>query len=731
MIATNKNTILKEYFGYDKFREGQEYLIDSIMNNKNVLGVMPTGAGKSMCFQVPAMLLMGITIVISPLISLMKDQVNSLTQVGIKAAYINSSLTYNQYNKVISNAKNGLYKIIYVAPERLVADDFICFAREIDISMVTIDEAHCISQWGQDFRPSYLKIIEFIKQLTKKPIISAFTATATHQVREDIIEALELENPEILVTGFDRKNLYFEVQKPKDKFLALTQFLKNKKHKTGVIYCSTRKTVESVTLKLNKLGYNATRYHAGLSDNERKENQDDFTFDKVQIIVATNAFGMGIDKSNVSFVVHYNMPKNIESYYQEAGRAGRDGEPAECILLYSGQDVRTNMYFIENNIDVSYESKEIEYIAKERDKERLKEMTFYCYTNDCLREYILKYFGEKPNKCCDNCSSCNENFELVDITIQCQKILSCVVRSKERYGAKMITDILKGSKNEKIIKFSLDQLSTYNIMGESEKRIRDIINHLIMKAYLTSTNDEYPVLKLGPLAYDILKNKQTVKIKLVKDVEIKEKKELKQPINKKINELLFENLKKLRFTISKDQNVPAFVVFSDSSLIDMCMKLPTTEKEFLNVSGVGDSKLQKYGEKFLKEINKFLNENENLETNIESTEIKEIKESEIVIYEEMVTMSLFLDSINCNRVRKGLKKISVISVNKWLVDKGYLQTEKDNEGVNHKIPTIKGIKLGILAEDREMLNGDKYKINLYNKQAQEFLLSNLGIISKD
>src|SRR5659263_21717 len=372
-----KNEILKKYFGYDNFREGQEWLIDNMLACNDVVGIMPTGAGKSICYWVPAMIFEGITLVISPLISLMKDQVNALTQAGVKAAFINSSLTQKQYNIALDNARNGKYKIIYVAPERLLSEEFLCFAQDVNISMVTVDEAHCISQWGQDFRPSYIKIVDFIDRFKTRPLVSAFTATATAQVREDIINILKLDNPKVLVTGFDRKNLYFEVKKPNDKFMALTDFLHDKQDKTGIVYCSTRKTVEEVCDRLCQTGYEATRYHAGLTDTERVKNQDDFIFDKCQIIVATNAFGMGIDKSNVSFVVHYNMPKNIESYYQEAGRAGRDGELSDCILLYGGQDVITNQFFINNTNENNDLDPEILEQVKEKDRERLKQMTYY------------------------------------------------------------------------------------------------------------------------------------------------------------------------------------------------------------------------------------------------------------------------------------------------------------------------------------------------------------------
>ena len=509
-MLQNKIEILKQYFGYDHFREGQEQLIDSILAGRDAVGVMPTGAGKSICFQVPALLFDGITLVISPLISLMKDQVNALTQAGVRAAYINSSLTEKQIYIALKNARNGAYKIIYIAPERLKTSDFLDFTTSAHISMVTVDEAHCISQWGQDFRPSYMEIADFITRLPKRPVVSAFTATATPKVRDDIVSLLRLQDPTVLVTGFDRKNLYFEVQKPQDKFAALTEFLSDKKDKSGIVYCSTRNTVEEVCQRLKEKGYNASRYHAGLSDSERHTNQDEFLYDNVQIMVATNAFGMGIDKSNVSFVVHFNMPKNIESYYQEAGRAGRSGEAADCLLLYSGQDVRTNMFFIENSKDVEYPDKETETMLKERDRQRLKDMTFFCHTNDCLRCYILKYFGERPGNFCGNCNNCNSHFESIDVTIDAQKILSCVYRAKERYGVKMIIDVLRGSKNEKLLRLGLDRLSTYNISELSEKRLRDIISYLVLNEFMYITNDEYPVLKLGSRANDVLKQNTKV-----------------------------------------------------------------------------------------------------------------------------------------------------------------------------------------------------------------------------
>ena len=605
----NKETVLKQYFGYDSFRAGQEYLIDCILADKDVIGVMPTGAGKSICFQVPAVLLKGITLVISPLISLMKDQVNGLSQAGIRAAYINSSLTEKQIGQVLYNAKNNVYKIIYVAPERLGTDSFLEFVNDTEIAMVTVDEAHCVSQWGQDFRPGYRKIADFVDGLKKRPVVSAFTATATAKVREDIAALLRLQGPEVLVTGFDRKNLNFEVQKPADKMEALKAFLAGKKDRGGIVYCATRNKVEEVCDRLKDMGYRASRYHAGLSDEERRCNQDDFLYDRVQIMVATNAFGMGIDKSNVSFVVHYNMPKNIEGYYQEAGRAGRDGQEAECLLLYGGQDVRTHLFLIENSKDVEYPDAETEALLKDLDRKRLKEMTFYCHTDDCLRAYILRYFGERADNYCGHCGNCNSHFETVDITVDAQKILSCVCRAKERFGIKTIVDILRGSKNEKIIRLGLDKLSTYNICSLPEKPLREIINHLVLHEYLYITSDEYPVLKTGRRAHEILHENASVEMKLLKETfrggHGRDKLQKGSAGQKPVNPALLDRLKALRLSLAKEQNVPAFLIFSDSTLNDMCMKLPKSEDEFLSVSGVGRVKLEHYGPAFMAVISQY------------------------------------------------------------------------------------------------------------------------------
>lgn len=607
-----KNEILKQYFGYATFREGQEELIDSTLAGRDTIGIMPTGAGKSLCFQIPALLLTGLTLVISPLISLMKDQVQALGANGVPAAYINSSLNNNQIIKVIENAKDGKYKMIYVAPERLDMAEFIGFCQKADIALLTVDEAHCISQWGQNFRPSYLKIREFIDKLPKKPTISAFTATATDEVKEDIIRILKLTDPFVVSTGFDRENLYFEVKKPANKDEALLDYLKKNPGKSGIVYCATRKAVEEVCTHLTRAHYETTRYHAGLSEDERNKNQDDFLYDRKAIMVATNAFGMGIDKSNVSFVIHYNMPKSIESYYQEAGRAGRDGAPADCILLYGGQDVITNQFLIDNSNDNSDLDPMNLELVRIKDRERLKQMTYYCHSYDCLREYILNYFGDNTANYCDNCYNCNTNFEELDITEYAQKILSCIKRMDERYGIKVIIDTLRGSKGERILRMGLDSIKTYGIMSEvSEKRIREVINYLVLNDYLMLTNSEFPTVKLTLKSRDVLFNDEKLMMKVAGDqpiIKMKKERGLKKHYAKSegaVNDGLFNQLKELRLRLAQDKKVPAFVIFSDSALLDMCDRMPSTGAEFLEVSGVGKMKLEQYGKAFLEVIGSF------------------------------------------------------------------------------------------------------------------------------
>jgi ATP-dependent DNA helicase RecQ len=603
--------ILKQYFGYDSFREGQEELVGSILEGQDTFGIMPTGAGKSICFQVPALIMDGITLVISPLISLMKDQVEGLNQAGVHAAYLNSSLTAGQYQKALGFAKEGRYKIIYVAPERLVTDSFLDFALHAHISMLVVDEAHCVSQWGQDFRPSYLKIVEFIGRLPKRPIISAFTATATKEVRDDIIDILLLQNPKVVATGFDRPNLYFAVQSPKDKYGAMKNFLELHPGQSGIIYCLTRKYVEEVYERLGEEGFSVTKYHAGLSDIERKANQEDFIYSRAEIMVATNAFGMGIDKSDVRFVVHYNMPKNMESYYQEAGRAGRDGEAAECILLYAGQDVVTNQFFIDNNKDNQELDEVTRQLVAQRDRERLRKMTFYCFTNDCLRDYILRYFGEYGSGYCGNCTNCLSQFETVDVTEIARSIVGCVQSSRQRFGTTVIVDTVHGANTAKIRSYRMDANPHYGELAKiPTHKLRKVINHLQLYGYLHVTNDEYAIVKLTEKSEAVLLGEEQISMKMAKEQEhpakVKREKRRKGVLSglgdmefTEAEEKLFERLRALRTEIAREEKVPPYIVFSDKTLIHMCLLKPKTKAGMLAVSGVGEFKYEKYGERFL------------------------------------------------------------------------------------------------------------------------------------
>lgn len=599
---SDKLSVLKDYFGHDSFRDGQEQIVDALLDGRDALCIMPTGAGKSMCYQIPALLFDGVTIVVSPLISLMKDQVGSLVQSGVPAAYINSSLSYPQFLRVLSNVEHGKYKIIYVAPERLLTDGFLDTCKKIKISMVAVDEAHCASQWGQDFRPSYLKIISFVESLANPPIVGAFTATATNDVKEDIKKILRLENPFEITTGFDRPNLFFGVIKSSSKDEKLIDLIRERGDRSGIVYCATRKNVESVCELLCDNGFSAARYHAGLDEYERRKNQEDFVFDRKNIMVATNAFGMGIDKSNVTYVIHYNMPKNIESYYQEAGRAGRDGGEADCILLYSPKDVRLNRFMIENsegNDELTIEENEQ---IRERDFERLKYMTFYSTINDCLRGFILRYFGGEKKAYCGKCSNCLSVHKLVDVTIDAQKIMSCIARTGQRYGKTVICDVLKGSKSEKILKAELNNQSTYGIMKEvTARHIFGTIDFLAEKEYISSDN-ETEVLKLLPKSRDVLFGRERL---VMKKVENSEKVVKTHRPEVPVNSDLLDALKALRKGIASKKSVPAYVIFTDATLIDMCKKCPETPDEMLEVSGVGRTKLDKFGKQFLEEIAKF------------------------------------------------------------------------------------------------------------------------------
>lgn len=617
MINTAKQ-LLKNYFGYEEFRKGQEEIITHILNKEDCLAIMPTGAGKSICYQIPALTFEGTTIVISPLISLMKDQVDSLMQNGISATYINSSLTTADYYQTIENAKLGMYKIIYVAPERLNSETFLGLLNKMNISMIAIDEAHCVSQWGHDFRPSYTEIANMILNLKTRPVVTAFTATATELVKNDIINLLKLSDPFTITTGFDRKNLSFNVETPIDKKEFLLNFLEKHKESSGIIYCLSRKNVDNLYEELLNQGYSVSKYHAGLSDSARNKNQNDFVFDKTSIMVATNAFGMGIDKSNIRYVIHYNMPKDLESYYQEAGRAGRDGSDAECILLFNRSDIVSNKFLIEQTNSSS--TKLVEY-------QKLNDMVDYCNTDKCLRKYILEYFGEKTDyDNCNNCSNCNSEIESTDITTDSKKILSCIKRMKERFGIGMVTDVLKGSKTAKIKSMKFDDLSTYGIMSDySKETIKELISFLVSENYINCVGDQYPILTLTPACADVLFNGKQVFIKR-KIEKVKAK-----SAGVSYNTELFGILSSVRKKIAEELNVPPFVVFSDSTLIEMCIVYPTTLDELYQVSGVGKYKADNYGKYFLHEIQKFVEEH-NIEK--KSNIVAEIKSKKIKIPKE-------------------------------------------------------------------------------------------------
>ncbi|MDR1412359.1 MAG: RecQ family ATP-dependent DNA helicase [Actinomycetes bacterium] len=671
-------TALSHYFGYERFRDGQAALIEQLLAGRDVTGVMPTGAGKSLCYQIPALLTEGLTLVISPLISLMKDQVEALRSCGVAAAYLNSTLTLAEQRETLRTAANGKLRLLYIAPERLESTNFSEYVQTSKghISLVAVDEAHCISQWGQDFRPSYLRIPSFIASLAQRPVVAAFTATATAQVRDDIVRTLDLHEPFVLTTGFDRPNLWFEVRRPGEKsggaggrggritdrkFAALLKFLREDERgntQSGIVYCATRKTVEEVCSALCDAGFLATRYHAGLSEAERHRNQTDFLHDNRPLMVATNAFGMGIDKSNVNYVVHYNLPQNIESYYQEAGRAGRDGTPAVCLLLYTPGDVETCKFLITHTSDADNAGTGAGLDALTRQELEaknlalLKQMVFYATTSECLRAFILRYFGESETEACGACSNCAEEFAERDVTVEAQKVVSCVYRLEQRgqrLGKVLVADVLRGSGSRRVRELGLDSLSTYGIMaGAGVAWVRALIDFLVEREYLNVSDSRYPVLSWGPRAREALEPGAQVIMKErvvaaaaaaagsaaevkgaygdgssaggngVEDAgstseardsgtsgrrkSAETRRQLKAAARETLSgtdHVLFERLRVLRREIAEREGVPAFVVFSDATLYDMVAKRPTTETEFLQVSGVGATKLERYGKAFL------------------------------------------------------------------------------------------------------------------------------------
>lgn len=602
---------LKVYFGYDSYKPGQGEIIDAILAERDLLAIMPTGSGKSICYQVPAMLLPGITIVISPLISLMQDQVKALNEAGIHAGYINSSLTEGQIAKVYSRTISGGFQILYVAPERLESQEFIDFAGKIDISMVTVDEAHCISQWGQDFRPSYLKIVDFIDSLRKRPIVSAFTATATEEVKNDISCVLKLADPKIVVTGFDRENLYFDVETIKKKDDYVLEYVQKHPDDSGIIYCATRKNVDAIYELLSGAGVPAARYHAGMNHEDRKESQNDFIYDRVSVIVATNAFGMGIDKSNVRFVIHYNMPQSMENYYQEAGRAGRDGEASQCILLFSAQDIMINKFLLDHKDFTEIPDEAIDLI-KQRDARRLQIMEGYCRTSGCLRNYILEYFGEKRDEPCDSCGNCHKEYTEIDMTEDAKLVINCVWETKGRYGLNIILGTLLGADRARLKELGTIKYKTYGALkSRSESELRLLISQLILDGCLYQTADKYSVIRMGDI--ERLKDPNThILIRTYKDREPegqpKRHGRKSTDFLTKAGYELFEVLRQLRLTIAREEGMPPYIIFSDKTLIDMSIKAPRDRAAMLNVSGVGEAKYEKYGERFIGAVITFMDE---------------------------------------------------------------------------------------------------------------------------
>ena len=745
---------LKHYFGYDSFREGQETIISSIMAGRDALAIMPTGAGKSICYQVPALMLPGITLVISPLISLMQDQVKALNEAGIHAAFINSSLTETQIGIALSRAAEGIYKIIYVAPERLETYGFTDFAGRADISMVTVDEAHCISQWGQDFRPSYLKIVDFIKNLPGRPIVSAFTATATEEVKEDILCILNLMNPNVTVTGFDRENLYYSVESIRRKDDFVTGYIEKHPTESGIIYCATRKNVDKLCETLRNRGVPVTRYHAGLDNDTRKQNQEDFIYDRAPVIVATNAFGMGIDKSNVRYVIHYNMPQSMENYYQEAGRAGRDGEPSQCILLFSAQDIIINKFLLEKKDFSGLEYEDAELI-KQRDLRRLQIMEGYCRTTGCLRNYILNYFGEKPRLPCDNCGNCHRDYKETDMTAEAKQIINCVAETRGRYGLTIVTGTLLGADRARLRELGTIHYKSYGALKDrNEALIRSLISQLVEEGYLYQTEDQYSVLKMGNIAP--LKEEGTrVIMRLYEEKEPDRKKAAHRKSTDSLTAAgydLFEELRELRLEIARAESLPPYIIFNDKTLIDMCVKLPRTADDMLNVSGVGENKLAKYGGKFLTAIASFVEAHPHAVISMETAAADTDggtgtaaaaakparnrkgkkadfrlgeKDAAQFVYQDLYYISDIKNELNRICTVDGVKKVTIGIIWEYLVSQGLTHEEGVN-GVFVKKPTAKGTEYGILLEDKVTPSGVPYQLIKYPPSVQKMIVDYLA-----
>nr|WP_208752129.1 DNA helicase RecQ [Bacillus cereus] len=642
-MFTKAQELLASYFGYSSFRRGQDETIKNVLDGKDTVCIMPTGGGKSICYQIPALVFEGTTLVISPLISLMKDQVDTLVQNGISATYINSSISITEANQRIQLAKQGHYKLLYVAPERLDSMEFVDQLIDMKIPMIAIDEAHCISQWGHDFRPSYLHIHRILDYLPEKPLVLALTATATPQVRDDICNTLGINQENTIMTTFERENLSFSVIKGQDRNAYLADYIRQNQKESGIIYAATRKVVDQLYEDLMKAGVSVSKYHAGMSDNDRNEQQELFLRDEVSVMVATSAFGMGIDKSNIRYVIHYQLPKNMESYYQEAGRAGRDGLDSACILLYSSQDVQVQRFLIDQSTGESRFSNELE---------KLQNMTDYCHTEQCLQSFILQYFGEEPKEDCGRCGNCTDDRESIDVTRESQMVLSCMIRTNQRFGKQMIAQVLTGSKNKKVIEFNFHTLPTYGLLSNrSVKEVSEFIEFLISDELIAVEHGTYPTLKVTEKGKEVLLGKENVLRK--------ERVETRKIVQ---DHPLFEVLREVRKEIAQGEGVPPFVIFSDQTLKDMCAKMPQSDSELLTVKGIGEHKLVKYGSHFLQAVQHFIDENPNYAETIKTEVVTERKKSgKASANSHLETYEMYKQGINLDEIAKerGLSRQTI------------------------------------------------------------------------
>lgn len=680
--------VLKEYFGYEQFRNGQEQVIQYLLNGENVACIMPTGGGKSICYQVPAMIFDGLTVVVSPLISLMKDQVDSLTAVGIPATFINSSLTANEASKRIAELKAGKYKLLYVAPERLEGDFFIELLNEVEIPFIAVDEAHCISQWGHDFRPSYSRLGAVINKLHKKPLIAALTATATPLVQKDICTQLQIEEKNTVMTGFERENLTFSVIKGEDRLAFIDSFLSKNKEESGIIYAATRQEVEKLYDRLAKKNYSAAKYHGGMKDTDREMEQQRFINDDCQIMVATTAFGMGIDKSNIRYCIHYQLPKNMEGYYQEAGRAGRDGLPSECIILYSPQDIRIQRFLIDQTT--------LDPNKQKQDLDKLQAMVNYCHTEECLQSYILQYFGESGDYKCGRCSNCTDNRSTINVTVDAQKVLSCIIRMGERFGKTMVAQVLTGSRNKKLLDFSLDKIKTYGIMNQqSAKEVSDFIEFLISDAYIEVTTGSLPLLKVTTKGKEVLLGRLTVL-----------RKEQMETVKLSEDNGLFQQLRLIRKKMAEEEQVPPFVIFSDETLKLIAGNRPENLSELASIKGIGEHKLTKYGEKILEFVQAYVKEHPEAITEVQQKTVVGKEKKTLVENSHLITLEEFQNGLTVKDIA-AKRKLSVVTIENHLlrcgeegyaIDWGLFVSEAEGEKIKKAIKEVGKEKLKPIKE---------------------------------